>query len=33
MAAMGLDFNDCVKALKRFGGNIEQALDNLLNQI
>ena len=33
MAAMGLDFNECVKALKRFGGNIEQALDNVLNQL
>ena len=33
MALMGLDLNDCIKSLKRFGGNIEQALDSILNQL
>lgn len=33
MASMGLNFDDCVKSLKRFGGNLEQAIDHLLNQL
>lgn len=33
MASMGLNFDDCVKSLKRFGGNLDQAIDHLLNQL
>ena len=33
MAQMGLNFEDCLKALKKFGGNIERAIDEVLNQL
>ncbi len=33
MAQMGLNFEDCLKALKKFGGNTERAIDEVLNQL
>jgi len=33
MAQMGLNFEDCLKALKKFGGNTERAIDEVLNKL